>query len=108
LGRYLVDRNIEFLGLLRNHLDASVPEYMVPSAFIRLDALPLTPNGKLNHKALPAPDDVHVRRSYAAPEGEIETTLAETGAELLGFFVLGGDLLLAVRLFGRCSTKAAG
>ena len=84
---------------------------MVPSAFVRLEELPLTPNGKLDRKALPAPDgESMVKRSYEAPEGEIEETLARLWSELLGvervgrqdhFFELGGHSLLAVRLLSR-------
>ena len=63
-----------------------LPEYMVPSAFVVLDALPLTPNGKVDRKALP--DPAHARRAEGAdfvpPRGPIEEALAEIWAELLG------------------------
>ncbi|WP_338927323.1 non-ribosomal peptide synthase/polyketide synthase (plasmid) [Mycetohabitans endofungorum] len=96
---------------LRVQVAASLPEYMVPSAFVRLDAFPLTPNGKLDRRALPAPDDdALAHQAYEAPQGELETTLATIWAELLGvkqvgrhdsFFALGGHSLLAVRLMNR-------
>ncbi|TDB42120.1 amino acid adenylation domain-containing protein, partial [Photorhabdus luminescens] len=93
---------------LRAHLQAGLPDYMVPSAFVRLDAFPLTPNGKLDRRALPAPDhEAFARQIYEAPQGEIETTLAAIWREILGieqigrhdsFFALGGHSLLAVRM----------
>ncbi|MCG1055981.1 amino acid adenylation domain-containing protein, partial [Mycetohabitans sp. B5] len=96
---------------LRAQVAASLPEYMVPSAFMRLDAWPLTPNGKLDRRALPAPDDdALAHQAYEAPQGELETTLAAIWAELLGvkqvgrhdsFFALGGHSLLAVQLIER-------
>nr|WP_269746923.1 non-ribosomal peptide synthetase [Burkholderia pseudomallei] len=96
---------------LRAHLAARLPEYMVPATYVRLPAMPLTPNGKLERRALPAPDErSYVRRDYAAPQGEIETTLARIWAELFGiervgrhdgFFELGGHSLLAVRMVAR-------
>ncbi|WP_457811528.1 amino acid adenylation domain-containing protein [Sinorhizobium meliloti] len=98
---------------LRAHLGGRLPDYMVPSAFVRLDGLPLTPNGKLDRQALPAPDDdAYARTAYEAPQGEVETALAEIWAELLGvervgrhdnFFELGGHSLLAVQLSSRLS-----
>ncbi|WP_371933174.1 phosphopantetheine-binding protein [Bradyrhizobium sp. CCGUVB23] len=83
----------------------------MPAAFVRLEALPLTVNGKLDRQALPPPADAaYARRSYAPPQGEIETALAQIWAELLGvervgrhdhFFELGGHSLLAVQLLSR-------
>ncbi|HEV3051303.1 MAG TPA: amino acid adenylation domain-containing protein, partial [Longimicrobium sp.] len=96
---------------LREHLHRELPEYMLPAAFVVLQALPLTANGKLDRKALPAPEgDAYARRSYEAPLGEVETALAEIWAEVLGvdrvgrwdhFFELGGHSLLAIRLIER-------
>ncbi|MBT1516714.1 non-ribosomal peptide synthetase, partial [Bradyrhizobium sp. SRL28] len=101
----------ELAGTLRTHLSARLPDYMVPSAFVRLAALPLTVNGKLDRKGLPAPkDEAYARAAYEAPQGEIETALATIWAELLGvervgrndhFFALGGHSLLAVQLLSR-------
>ena len=101
----------ELAAAMRSHLRACLPEYMVPSAFVRLDALPLTPNGKVDRQALPAPeDDAFVRRDYEAPQGELEEIVAKVWTELLGverigrndhFFELGGHSLLAVRLLER-------
>ncbi|WP_338861467.1 amino acid adenylation domain-containing protein [Mycetohabitans rhizoxinica] len=93
------------------HVAASLPEHMVPVAFVQLDALPLTPNGKLDRHALPAPDaDAFAHQAYEAPQGELETTLAAIWSELLGlerigrhdsFFALGGHSLLAVQMIER-------
>ncbi|MCF7695813.1 non-ribosomal peptide synthase/polyketide synthase [Mycetohabitans sp. B2] len=104
-------------GTLRTHVAAALPEYMVPSAFVRLDALPLTSNGKLDRRALPAPSaDAFAHQVYEAPRGELETTLAEIWSELLGvervgrhdsFFALGGHSLLAVRLINWVSARVA-
>ncbi|UEH06248.1 non-ribosomal peptide synthetase [Pseudomonas sp. HN8-3] len=96
------------VGEIRAHLVAQLPDYMVPVAFMKLDALPLTTNGKLDRKALPVPDMAAVfTREYAAPQGEIETVLAQIWAEVLQvervgrrdhFFELGGHSLLAMRM----------
>ncbi|WP_374090326.1 non-ribosomal peptide synthase/polyketide synthase [Methylomicrobium lacus] len=93
---------------LRSHLNESLPEYMVPAAYVWLDVLPVTPNGKLDRKALPAPEaDAFGVSGFTAPEGEIEARLAGLWGELLGldqvsatanFFELGGHSLLATRL----------
>ncbi|MDB6372144.1 non-ribosomal peptide synthetase, partial [Photorhabdus bodei] len=96
---------------LHTHLSTILPDYMVPTAFVRMDAFPLTPNGKLDHRALPAPDnEIVARQVYAEPQGETEIALAAIWRELLGieqisrydsFFALGGHSLLAVRMIGR-------
>ncbi|KAF9305884.1 hypothetical protein BG003_001183, partial [Podila horticola] len=103
---------------LRSYLAAALPEYMVPSAFVRLEAFPLTPNGKLDLQALPDPSDVDLARvAYEEPQGKIETALASIWIDLLcvdrvgrhdSFFALGGHSLLAVRMLNRVTTLAAG
>ncbi|TDB47516.1 non-ribosomal peptide synthetase [Photorhabdus luminescens] len=100
---------------LHRHLRALLPDYMVPSAFVRLDAFPLTPNGKLDHRALPAPDqNAFARQIYEAPQGETEITLAAIWRELLGverigrhdnFFTLGGHSLLAMRMINLAAER---
>ncbi|MBV9791335.1 MAG: amino acid adenylation domain-containing protein, partial [Chloroflexi bacterium] len=95
---------------LRRFLLASLPEYMIPAAFVTLDALPLTPNGKVDRRALPAPDNVRSEQSYVAPRTPTEETVARILAEILvvervgahdNFFELGGHSLLAMQLISR-------
>jgi acyl carrier protein len=94
------------VGDLRAHLGRTLPDHMVPQAFVTLTSLPLTPNGKLDRRALPAPD-VRASADYVAPRNDIEATLARLFAEVLGqdrvgvhdnFFELGGHSLLAMQL----------
>jgi amino acid adenylation domain-containing protein len=95
---------------LRKALASTLPAYMLPAAFIVLEALPLTANGKLDRRALPTPDfsQLQTSRDQVAPRNEIESRLAGIWEELLGvrpigvhdnFFELGGHSLLAARLF---------
>ena len=96
---------------LRSHLLESLPEFMVPAAYVRLAELPLTPSGKLDRQALPAPDDsAHIARQYEPPSGAVEETIARIWSDVLGverigrhdnFFELGGHSLLAIRLLSR-------
>ncbi|WP_431040584.1 amino acid adenylation domain-containing protein [Streptomyces sp. P1-3] len=98
---------------LARHLRRTLPDYMVPSAFVALERLPLTANGKLDRKALPAPGiDAYARRAYQAPSTPTERILATAWAELLdfdearvgandNFFALGGHSLLITVLIAR-------
>ncbi len=93
---------------LRAHLRRTLPEHMVPSAFVRLGALPLTPNGKLDRQVLPAPDErPDLDSRFEPPRTPTELALAEIWAEGLGlsnigvhdnFFELGGHSLLAFQV----------
>ncbi|WP_147485177.1 AMP-binding protein, partial [Burkholderia pseudomallei] len=72
------------VAALRAQAAQHLPSYMVPSAYVRLDAWPLTPNGKLDRRALPAPaDDAYARAEYEAPQGAKEEALAAIWRELL-------------------------
>ncbi|MEQ1968103.1 amino acid adenylation domain-containing protein, partial [Xenorhabdus nematophila] len=102
---------------LRQELAQHLADYMLPSAFVTLDAFPLTPSGKLNRQAFPAPDSSSViAQRYEAPVGETETALAQIWQTLLGlerigrhdhFFELGGHSLLAVQLVARIRQSLA-
>ncbi|MBA1228906.1 amino acid adenylation domain-containing protein [Pseudomonas viridiflava] len=106
------------VAALRKQLGATLPDYMIPSAFVSLSAYPLTGNGKLDQDALPAPDlDAMSERGYTAPEGTTELALAQIFQELLGlervgrhdgFFELGGHSLLAAQLVSRVRQQLGG
>ncbi|MGZ3461451.1 MAG: amino acid adenylation domain-containing protein, partial [Archangium sp.] len=95
---------------LKAYLKGNLPEYMVPSAFMRLEAFPLTPSGKVDRKALPAPEVVAAGEAYVAPRTTMEEVVAGIWAPLLGlrrvgahdnFFGLGGHSLLATQVASR-------
>jgi amino acid adenylation domain-containing protein len=96
---------------LRAHLRGSLPDHMVPAAFVAMEALPLSPNGKVDRRALPAPEQAaDAGTGYAAPRTPTEEVLAGIWAELLrmervgvhdDFFVLGGHSLLITRVISR-------
>jgi amino acid adenylation domain-containing protein len=99
-------------GELRAHLRGSLPEAMIPSAFVILPALPLNPSGKVDRKALPAPDSERPElvRGRVAPRNELERRLAALWSEILGagqigvhdnFFELGGDSIQGAMLINR-------
>ncbi|MBW4546343.1 MAG: amino acid adenylation domain-containing protein [Symplocastrum torsivum CPER-KK1] len=97
---------------LRRYLKQKLPDHMVPSAFVLLEALPLTPNGKVDRRALPVPDPTRsdLEEDFVAPHTPVEKMLAEIWAEVLGiervgihnkFLELGGHSLLAIRIVSR-------
>ncbi|WP_328516786.1 amino acid adenylation domain-containing protein, partial [Ralstonia pseudosolanacearum] len=115
LVAYYVSEEVIEAQALREQLQSSLPEYMVPAAYVKLEQLPLTPNGKLDRKGLPAPEGrAYASTAYEAPQGEVEQTLAAIWQTLLGvervgrhddFFALGGHSLQAVRLVAQVRTQ---
>ncbi|HQA67127.1 MAG TPA: amino acid adenylation domain-containing protein [Aggregatilineales bacterium] len=116
LVAYVVTGTREQPGVLelRNHLAASLPDYMVPAQVVFLDALPLTPNGKVDRAALPAPsgERPELESEFVAARDEVERQLAEIWAEVLGlekvgvhdnFFELGGDSILSIQVIARAN-----
>ncbi|MGA9770376.1 MAG: amino acid adenylation domain-containing protein [Blastocatellia bacterium] len=99
-------------GDLRDFIKLKLPDYMVPSAFVVLDAMPITPNGKVDRKALPAPEhnSAETGKPFAPPRTPVEQALVEMWAELLtvervgihdSFFDIGGHSLLATQVISR-------
>ncbi len=102
-------QQVELTGL-RAHLQSKLPEYMVPSAFVPLEALPLAPTGKVDRKALPVPKAEGSQASHVAPRTAMERVVAKVFGPLLGvervgvddhFFQLGGHSLLATQAASR-------
>ncbi|MEH2261607.1 amino acid adenylation domain-containing protein [Nostoc sp.] len=108
------DRTVT-VSVLRRFLKEKLPEYMVPSAIVILEALPLTPSGKLDRRALPTPDlHSQLLDKYVAPRNPIEEILSLIWAQVLkveqvgiydNFFELGGHSLLATQLVSRVRTS---
>ena len=98
-------------AILRDHLSARLPEFMVPALWVRLASLPVTTNGKLDRRALPAPRRErpdHLTQAYVAPRAGLERDVADIFARVLGidrtgaldnFFDLGGNSLLIMKAF---------
>ncbi|AYF77084.1 amino acid adenylation domain-containing protein [Nocardia yunnanensis] len=107
LVAYLVGAGID-VARVKAELSAALPSYMVPAAFVVLDALPLNANGKLDRAALPDPE--FTAAEFRAPETDLERTVAGVFADVLGldrvgadddFFTLGGNSLLATQVSSR-------
>lgn len=97
---------------LKKHLSETLPEYMIPNFFVKLDQIPLTPNGKINNKSLPEPEieNTVVQNEFISPRTEKEIILAEVWKEVLGFdkigtndnfFRLGGDSIVAIQMIAK-------
>ncbi len=100
-------------GPVREQLAAVLPDYMVPAALVPLDALPLTPNGKVDRPALPVPEFTG-SAAPRAPRTAAERALCQVFAQVLGvpepgiddgFFELGGDSIIAIRLVARARAR---
>jgi amino acid adenylation domain-containing protein/FkbM family methyltransferase len=102
----------KFLSDVRHSLTEKLPDYMVPAAFVLLEALPLTPNGKVDRRALPALDGLRPEReaAYVAPRTEIERIITAVWQEVLrikkvgvydNFFDLGGHSLLLIQVYSK-------
>jgi amino acid adenylation domain-containing protein/non-ribosomal peptide synthase protein (TIGR01720 family) len=98
--------------LFRAFLQERLPDYMIPSSFVLMDALPLTPNGKVNLQALAPPDPARpaLKDRYLEPRNPVEARLAQIWAQVLGlervgvrdnFFELGGDSILSIQVVAR-------
>ena len=106
-------------SLLRNALKDRLPDYMVPTMFVRLDELPLSPNGKVNRKLLPEPDSSRPRLAtrFAPPRNEEERLLVDIWRDVLGidqvgvldnFFELGGDSIQSIQVVSRANQVGLG
>ncbi|MDZ8184102.1 MAG: amino acid adenylation domain-containing protein [Nostoc sp. ChiSLP02] len=116
LVAYLVPQKEQTLTIseLQSFLESKLPSYMIPGAFVILEALPLTPNGKVDRKALPVPDTVHpeLEETFVAANTTVEKQLAAIWAEVLGlekvgindnFFRLGGDSILSLQVISKAN-----
>jgi amino acid adenylation domain-containing protein len=108
--------NPDLVPQLRSYLQAKLPEYFIPSAFVILETLPLTPNGKIDRRSLPAPDTTRpeLEAVYTAPSTPIEKVLAQVWAQVLNlekvgihdnFFALGGDSIRSIQILYRAQEQ---
>ncbi|WP_278286427.1 MULTISPECIES: non-ribosomal peptide synthetase [Clostridium] len=115
LCAYYVGEKEYNISELREELKKSLPDYMIPAYFIKLESMPLTPNGKVDRKALPEPDGkINTGVKYEAPRNELEKQLVEIWEDVLdvcdigindNFFEIGGHSLKATTLIGRIYKK---
>ena len=100
----------EVVSSFRNFLRETLPDYMVPSAFVLMEKLPLSANGKLDRQALPAPEIAASESPFAPPRNEREKLLCSIWSEVLGrervgihdnFFLLGGDSISSIQVIAR-------
>ncbi len=102
------------VSALRQFMQEKLPDYMVPAAFVVLEAIPLTPNGKIDRRALPAPDTSveNLEGGFVVPTNPTEETLAEIWAKVLrldkvgihnNFFELGGDSILGIQIIAQAN-----
>ncbi|MGQ4807004.1 Linear gramicidin synthase subunit D [Candidatus Entotheonellaceae bacterium PAL068K] len=107
-----------WMAALRTSLTPSLPDYMMPAAFVCLESLPLMPNGKVDRRALPAPDRsaLGLETHFVPPRTEMEETITSIWRDVLGlervgihdnFFALGGHSLLAMRIISRIREACA-
>ncbi|MED7789320.1 non-ribosomal peptide synthetase, partial [Francisella sp. 19X1-34] len=113
VGYYVSDEESLTQEEILNQLSKVLPEYIVPSVFVKIDSMPLTVNGKLDRKSLPDPEFIN-EGSYIAPTTELEERLCNIFAEVLGlekvgitddFFRIGGNSILAIKLSYRLSKE---
>jgi amino acid adenylation domain-containing protein len=101
---------------LRNFLSERLPDYMIPSNLVVLEALPLTPNGKIDRRALPTPDGARptLEAPFVAPRNDLERSIVSVWQEVLNvskvgindnFFDLGGHSLLLVQVHGKLRAR---
>ncbi|MCK4260366.1 MAG: hypothetical protein KAX49_15425, partial [Halanaerobiales bacterium] len=115
LCAYIVGNSELTVAELREHLSKELPDYMIPSYFVKLDSIPLTPNGKVDRKALPEPEDnIEAGVKYVAPTNNVEEKMLEIWSDVLGiekiginddFFELGGHSLKATILLSKIHKK---
>ncbi|MDF5723198.1 MAG: amino acid adenylation domain-containing protein [Rhizonema sp. PD37] len=105
-----IKEQVPTVKTLRSFLKQKLPDYMIPSAFVSLEAIPLSPNGKVDRHALPAPDTSNFSQSFVLPRTPTEEILAAIWIEVLGleqvsihdnFFEVGGHSLLATQVVSR-------
>ena len=115
LAAYFIAENNNEINVseLKNYLVETLPDYMVPTAFMQLEEFPLTPNGKLDRKALPVPE-ITSSKAFIAPRNDTEKAIASIWQEILkiervgvqdNFFELGGHSLLATQVVSRIQNQ---